>query len=172
MRIDVRGRVRNVTLPATKPLLPLYEAIVNSVQAIEDAKEKQGRIEVTVLRDMQHLFREQDRALGAIVGFTELSILEAPDASQLKHHLQQVMTAGIRATSMVKHILTFSRQTEQERKLVNISPIIKEALKLLRASLPSTIEIKREIPSKTPNLMADPTEIHQIVMNLCHSSCV
>lgn len=69
MQTDVSGRVRNVSLAASKPLLPLYEAIVNSIQAIEDAAEKQGRIEITVVRSGDHLYAEQDKSLGDVVGF-------------------------------------------------------------------------------------------------------
>lgn len=69
MQTDVAGRVRNVTLPASKPLLPLYESIVNSVQAIEDVKDGRGQIEIVVVRDDNHLFQDQDRSLGEIVGF-------------------------------------------------------------------------------------------------------
>ncbi|WP_459554709.1 ATP-binding protein [Lacunimicrobium album] len=71
MQTDVAGRVRNVMLPASKPLLPLYEAIVNSIQAIEDVGHSYGLIEIVVLRDKSNLFAEseKDRSLGAIIGF-------------------------------------------------------------------------------------------------------
>ena len=68
MQTDVQGRVRNVSLPASKPLLPLYEAIINSIEAIEDMAKATGHIEVTVRRD-QHLFSDLDQSLGDIVGF-------------------------------------------------------------------------------------------------------
>ena len=68
MQTDVQGRVRNVWLPANKPLLPLYEAIVNSIEAIEDMAKAKGHIEVTVRRD-NHLFSDLDQSLGDIVGF-------------------------------------------------------------------------------------------------------
>jgi CheY-like chemotaxis protein len=69
----------------------------------------------------------------------------------------------------VKQILTFSRQTEQERKPVRVARTVKEALKLLRSSLPSTIEIRQDISplSERAVVLADPTEIHQVLMNLC-----
>lgn len=69
MNTDVAGRVRNVQLPASKPLLPLFEAIMNSVHAIEDAKESDGKIEIEVLRSGQNLFGESERSLDEIVGF-------------------------------------------------------------------------------------------------------
>jgi CheY-like chemotaxis protein len=72
----------------------------------------------------------------------------------------------MRAKDLVKQILTFSRQTEQERIPLKISPIVKEALKLLRSSLPSTIEIRQNIEAEVGVVLADPTQIHQILMNI------
>jgi hypothetical protein len=69
MQIDVAGRVKNTSLAASKPLLPLYEAVVNSIQAIEDVKERNGRIDIVVLRDSSHLFSQQEPELGEIIGF-------------------------------------------------------------------------------------------------------
>src|ERR1017187_1672168 len=69
MKTDVAGRVRNTPLAASKPLLPLYEAVVNSIQAIQEAKEKHGRIDITIVRDNNHLLKEQEPGLGEIIGF-------------------------------------------------------------------------------------------------------
>ena len=71
MRLDVKGRIRNVSLPASKPLLPLYEAIVNSIQAIEDGGEAKGTIEITILRDGRKTLSDRDGSLGLgdIIGF-------------------------------------------------------------------------------------------------------
>jgi hypothetical protein len=69
MKTDVAGRVKNTILAASKPLLPLYEAVVNSVQAIQDGKEKNGVIDINIVRDDNHLFKEQATEIGEIVGF-------------------------------------------------------------------------------------------------------
>jgi len=69
MKTDIVGRVKNMSLAASKPLLPLYEAVVNSVQAIQDAKEKEGRIEIHILRDKMHLFNANEPNLSDIIGF-------------------------------------------------------------------------------------------------------
>ena len=69
MKTDVVGRLKNMSLAASKPLMPLYEAVVNSVQAIQDAKEKQGRIEIHILRDDMDLFNADEQNLSNIVGF-------------------------------------------------------------------------------------------------------
>jgi len=69
MKTDVAGRVRNTPLAASKPLMPLYEAVVNSIQAIQEAQEQSGKIVITVIRDENHLLKDQDASLGEITGF-------------------------------------------------------------------------------------------------------
>jgi len=105
--------------------------------------------------------------LTAIVGYAELSLMDAKEKSRLSNNLREIYRAGDRATELVKQILTFCRQTELERQPMQISPIVKEALKLLRSSIPTTIEIKSSIKDNLGATMADPTQIHQVVMNLC-----
>jgi len=104
--------------------------------------------------------------LSAIIGYTELSLSDVEKESTLYQNLQEVFRAGERAKNLVKQILTFSRQDAQERKPVQIKLISKEAIKFLRASLPTTIEMRQEIKSDSL-VMADPTQIHQLLMNLC-----
>jgi PAS domain S-box-containing protein len=107
--------------------------------------------------------------LSIIIGFTEMAKMKLPESSPIGENLQRVLDAGARATELVKQILTFSRWKEQEKKPVQIASFIKEALKLMRPLLPTTIEIRQEIsvaPEQSIVLM-DPTEIHQVLMNLC-----
>jgi PAS domain S-box-containing protein len=105
--------------------------------------------------------------LGAILGYTDLAILESNDESKIRQHLEKIQEAGHRARNLVNQILAFSRQTKQERLPVQLSSIVNEALKMLRASLPSTIEIRRDIQPDQGTVEADPTQIHQVLMNLC-----
>ena len=105
--------------------------------------------------------------LGAILGYTELTILDARDERKVRQHLEKIQVAGYRARDLVNQILAFSRQTKQERSPVQISSIVKEILKMLRASLPSTIEIRQNIQADQGTVDADPTHIHQVLMNLC-----
>jgi CheY-like chemotaxis protein/two-component sensor histidine kinase len=81
--------------------------------------------------------------------------------------LQQSLRASNRAKDLVQQILAFSRQGRQERRPLDIGPIVREGLRLLRASLPATIEIKQEIDRDLEAIEADPTQIHQVLMNLC-----
>jgi len=104
--------------------------------------------------------------LSSVIGFTELALDDAEKGTLQYENLQEVLVAGSRAKDLVHQILTFSRQSDQEQKPVNVQLIAKEALKLLRASIPSTIEIKQNIQSEAL-VMGDSTQIHQVFMNLC-----
>ena len=106
--------------------------------------------------------------LAAIIGYTEMALTDVSESSVTRHYLEQVLNAGQRAKDLVKQILASSRQQQsQERLPVEIAPVITEALKLLRASLPTTIEIRQHIVSATDVALADPIEIHQVLVNLC-----
>lgn len=105
--------------------------------------------------------------LSAVGGYTELAMMQLPEASKIHADLANVRKATDRATDLVRQILAFSRQSEHEKIPIQISSIVKEALQLLRASLPATIEIRKAIDAAPAFVMADPTQVHQIVMNLC-----
>ncbi len=105
--------------------------------------------------------------LSSVLGFTELAKLKAEKGKDIINELDVVMKAGIRARDLVKQILMFSRQAEIKRMPMDIAPLIKETLKFLRASLPATIEFRQDIAVSESLVMADPVQIHQILMNLC-----
>lgn len=104
--------------------------------------------------------------LGAIIGYTELAVRFSQE-DKVRDYLEHVLLAGKRATDLVQQILTFSRQREQMRKPVQICLVIREVLKLLRSSLPTTIEIRQNLQSMNSHVRSDPTQIHQVMMNLC-----
>jgi len=109
--------------------------------------------------------------LGAIMGYTDLALLDMDGCNEdMEEKLRQIKKAGNRAKNLVAQILTFSRKSQSEKVSIELSPIIKEALKLLRASIPTTIEIKQNISTGPELVMADPTEVHQVIMNLCTNS--
>jgi PAS domain S-box-containing protein len=105
--------------------------------------------------------------LMAIIGYTELAGEEAPEGSRVQAHLQQVLKAGMRAKDLVQQILMFSRQSEQEQKPLQVDSIVKEGLKLLRASIPTTVEIRPNIERECGTVLGDPTQIYQVLVNLC-----
>ena len=103
--------------------------------------------------------------LSAVIGFTEMAMEDAPPDSALTYNMEQVLQAGLRAKHLVQQILAFSRQSEHEMKPVQLDRIIKEACALLRASLPTTIDIRTDIRTAA-FIMGDPTQMHQVLMNL------
>jgi len=104
--------------------------------------------------------------IGAISGFAELLLDDVSD-ERSKKNLQHILKASQRAKDLVKQILAFSRLSEHERKPLQVSLIIKETLKLLRPSFPTTIEINQDIKTESSMILADPIQIHSLLMNLC-----
>lgn len=104
--------------------------------------------------------------LVAIIGFSEMARDGLPVESLAREDLDQVLVAAKRARDLIKHILTFSRQDVQELKPFQLHLVVKEAMKMMRAAIPSTIEIRSNIDS-TAVIMGDPTQIHQVLINLC-----
>ncbi|RPH43721.1 MAG: response regulator, partial [Desulfobulbaceae bacterium] len=105
--------------------------------------------------------------LGAILGYAEMAHEDSPVDSSFRNDIEQILKAGHRARELVKQILAFSRQSEAERIPLQPAVIVKEASKILFSSLPSTIAIKHNIDPHAGIILADPTQIHQILMNLC-----
>lgn len=106
--------------------------------------------------------------LMAIIGYGEImDLFDLAEDDPIRASLDQILNAAYRAKDLVQHILTFSHQTEQEKKPLLLSAIVKEALKFLKASLPATIEIRPNIASALSPILADATQMHQVLMNLC-----
>ncbi len=89
----------------------------------------------------------------------------------LEKDLEEVYVAAIRAKDLVKQILAFSRQTEVERLYIKIQPLIKESLGMIKSTIPSTISITENIDPGRGAVLTDPTQVHQILMNLCTNAC-
>jgi len=100
-------------------------------------------------------------------GYLEMMLEDIPKDSPLRSHLVQIFSGAKRARDLIKQILTFSRQSDHERKPLEPQRVIKEALKLIKSTLPSTIEISHDIQKNCGLVLSDPTYIHQIVMNIC-----
>jgi PAS domain S-box-containing protein len=105
--------------------------------------------------------------LGGIIGFTDMALLQSAPGTDLHENLLHIRQGGKRAADLVQQILTFSRQSAEEKSPVTVAPLIKESLKLMRATLPTTIDIVQELWADRAMVMAAPVQIQQIVMNLC-----
>ena len=105
--------------------------------------------------------------LTPILGYTEMAMEELSEESTLRYDIEQINSAATRGKDLVQQILTFSRQVDFDKKPLKLDDVIREILKLVRASFPSNIEIKQELDENCGTVMADATQMHQIIMNLC-----
>ncbi len=105
--------------------------------------------------------------LTPILGYTEMALEELSDESVLKYDIEQINSAATRGKDLVQQILTFSRQVDFDKKPLKLDDIIQEVMKLIRASFPSNIEIRQDLSNKCGTVLADATQMHQIIMNLC-----
>lgn len=106
--------------------------------------------------------------LAVMLGYTELALLHVPlEDEKQRHNLTEVLTAGKRARDLVSRILLFSRKEQIIRQPVDVAPIVQESLQMLRSLTPRNIEFRQQISASHGKIMADPTQIHQVLMNLC-----
>ncbi|MGD9218722.1 MAG: ATP-binding protein, partial [Desulfobacterales bacterium] len=160
--------------------LEFYSLLRNQNEVLENMVEERTQTLAKYERQLQQVLKIQaigtlaggiahdfNNILFPIVGYTELTMDEVPEDSVAHNNLEEILKAANRAKELVKQILTFSRQSGQERKPVEIQQVIKEALKLLRASIPASIEIVHDIDENCSPVMGDATQIHQIIINLC-----
>ncbi len=105
--------------------------------------------------------------LSSMFGFAEAAKLKNASGEKIDTYINEILSGGLRARSLIRQIMAFSRQTEGQKTATAIAPILKETIKFLRASLPAMIEIKQTIISSEAMVWADPSQVHQIIMNLC-----
>ena len=151
-------------------------AVLTNVSQRIQAEQDQHKLELA-LRQSQKMeaigtlaggiAHDFNNILFAIMGHTELAELKYAHSEPIGDLLQEVLKAGARAKDLVKQILTFSRQTEDKKAPVELTPLVKEVLKFLRASMPATVEIKSTLTPDRNLVLADPTNLHQVIMNLC-----
>ena len=110
---------------------------------------------------------EFNNMLTPILGFAYMALEEAPVGSKTRKGLEHIVTAANRSRDLAEQILAFSRQGEPQRKPVQLQEIVCEALKLLRPSLPANIEIRQQVEVEEDRIIADPDQMHQVLMNLC-----
>ncbi len=105
--------------------------------------------------------------LGAIISFTEIVRMDHPHDTELRENLGEVLKACNRATGLVRQILAFSRRQDPVRVRMQLEPVVREALRLIRSTLPASISIEENIADGLPSVLADSNQIHQVVVNLC-----
>jgi len=154
----------------------IFYGVLTDITARKTAEKEALRLETALSQSQKMeavgtlaggIAHDFNNILSAVIGYAQLSLQEIRPDSRLYHNLEQILTAGLRARDLVSQILTFSRQQKRELIPLQVGPLVKESLKMLRATLPATIDIVHEIAADMDNVMADATQIHQIIMNLC-----
>lgn len=154
-------------LEANELLEKRVEERTNALRKTEKELRQAQKMEAigTLAAGIAHDF---NNILTSILGFTEMLLHKTPAEGPGRREMEHVFGSALRAAELVRQILSFSRQTEQEKKSVHVTEIITDVCKLLRSSLPATIDIRQEIlvdPSQD-KVLADPTQLHQVLMNL------
>jgi signal transduction histidine kinase/CheY-like chemotaxis protein len=154
----------------------LYEAVQQELNERKRAEEEKKRLEMQ-LRQAQKMeaigtlaggiAHDFNNILYPIIGYAEMTMDLVPEQSTARNNLNEILVASDRAKELIQQILAFSRQQESNPQSLRIQPIIKEALKLMRSSMPATISIIQNIDEQCGPVLTDPSQIHQIIMNLC-----
>jgi PAS domain S-box-containing protein len=155
---------------------PAYQAVISDVterKRIEREKEA-TEVQLAQARKMEAIgtlaggvAHDFNNILGAIMGYTELVKDGLPEGSEARANLEAALRAGRRAGDLIEQILAFTRQAETRRRPVMVRLVVKEALRLLRASIPTTIDIRQRIAPDPGAVLADPTQLEQVLINLC-----
>ena len=157
---------------------PVFVAIILDITERKQAEEEKAKLENQLLQSQKveaigtmagGIAHDFNNVLAAIIGYTEMAKVNLPASNPAQGNLEQVLKASNRAKDLVSHILSFSRMTDhlQDHENINLSSIINEVLKFLRSIIPTTVEIKTDIDENCGQIQGDPTQVHQIIMNLC-----
>ncbi len=148
-----------------EPAVLCFIRDINEQKRLEEQVRQKQRLESigTLAGGIAHDFNNM---LAAITGFTELALLESGQNTRQQARLEEVLKAGKRARDLVNQILTFSRQSDGERKPIRLRNILEDCLNMIRASIPATIEIRRAVETPSDMVLADPTQLHQVMINL------
>ena len=173
------GTVFPVEISGSRILWKGEEARIATIRDISDrieAEKEKTEFEAQ-LRQMQKMeaigtlaggiAHDFNNILTPFIAHTEIAMMDIPKDYPAQNNLKEALKAGYRARDLVKQILAFGRQQGRDVNPIKVSIILKEALKLLRSSIPTTIDIQQKLTAKSDAILADPTQIHQIIMNLC-----
>ncbi len=166
--VPVQINTNIFTLENRKVIQGIFRDITEIKNAEEQIRQSQKMEAIgTLAGGIAHDF---NNILTPILGYTKLSLDKLPDNSPVRSYLEKVWSAGIRAKELVKQILTFSRKEKEEKRPFLIQDIINESIKFFRSSIPSTIKLHTKIDKQCGPVMCNPTQIYQVLMNLCSNA--
>ncbi len=164
-RDDLEIRVQERTSELSEAFTRL-EREMTERKRLEDQLRQAQKMEAlgTLTGGIAHDF---NNILASIIGFSEIALDDIPPETPLRRHIELILKSGFRARELIKQMLTFSRKTEYETKALPLSPLVKETAKLLRASIPTTVQIDVSCTALSDTVLANATGIQQVIMNLC-----
>ena len=153
----------------------ILQGVTRDISERKRAEEERNRLTAQLMQAQKFesignlaggIAHDFNNILSAVIGFTEIALDDVEKGSNIETNLKEIYKAGQRAKDLVKQILTFARKSEEEIKPIKPKTVIEEVLKFIRSSTPTTIEIRQSIASNS-SIMGNPTQLHQILMNLC-----
>jgi len=160
----------------TRQLTSANKELLKEIEARKHHQHEKDKLEAQLLQLQKMetigtlaggIAHDFNNILTPILGYTEMALEELSDESTLKYDVEQISNAAARGKDLVQQILTFSRQVDVDKKPLELQDVIKEVLNLIRASFPSNIEIRQNLGKNCGTVLADATQMHQIIMNIC-----
>ncbi|HSH16252.1 MAG TPA: PAS domain S-box protein, partial [Verrucomicrobiae bacterium] len=168
----MEASISQVELDGQKLFTVTCRDITDRVQAEELRQSLEGQLMQAQKMDAMGtlaggIAHDFNNILTAILGNVELARWDVASPAAVEASLAEISQAAVRAKNLVRQILTFSRQQPQDRAVISLVPVVEECVSLLRASFPAGVELQRIIRTDLPTVLADATQIHQVILNLC-----
>jgi PAS domain S-box-containing protein len=162
---ELETRVRERTAELAKANKELQVEIARREKAEQQLLQAQKLESIGTLTG--GIAHDINNILGPIVINSEMALFDLPIGSPVRNSLEMILKSGLRGKDLVRQMLLFSRKSEKKQEVLPLSPLIKETFKLLRSSLPTTIQMKLLLETESDTVYADPSQVQQVIMNLC-----